>query len=59
MGADEHRHWVTPTLVAEVSFGEWTRSGHIRHAIFQGLRSDKEASTIVREKTNHPGMDEP
>ena len=42
--------WVAPTLVAEVSFGEWTRAGRIRHAVFRGLRDDKEASTIVREK---------
>ncbi|OGB30691.1 MAG: ATP-dependent DNA ligase [Burkholderiales bacterium RIFCSPLOWO2_02_FULL_66_35] len=42
--------WVAPTLVAEVSFGEWTRAGHIRHAVFRGLRTDKEASMIVREK---------
>lgn len=41
--------WVAPTLVAEVSFGEWTRAGHIRHAVFRGLRTDREASTIVRE----------
>jgi len=43
-------HWVAPTLVAEISFGEWTRSAHIRHAVFRGLRCDKDASTIVREK---------
>jgi bifunctional non-homologous end joining protein LigD len=42
--------WVTPTLVAEVSFGEWTRAGHIRHAVFRGLRADKVSGTIVREK---------
>ncbi len=42
-------HWVAPTLVAEVSFGEWTRAGHIRHAVFRGLRCDKHASAIVRE----------
>jgi bifunctional non-homologous end joining protein LigD len=42
--------WVAPTLVAEVSFGEWTRAGRIRHAVFRGLRDDKEARTIVREK---------
>ncbi len=42
--------WVAPTLVAEVSFGEWTRAGHIRHAVFRGLRADKNASAIVREK---------
>jgi bifunctional non-homologous end joining protein LigD len=47
---DGRPQWVTPSLVAEVSFGEWTRAGHIRHAVFRGLRADKEASTIVREK---------
>jgi bifunctional non-homologous end joining protein LigD len=43
-------NWVDPTLVAEVSFGEWTRAGHIRHAVFHGLRCDKPASAIVREQ---------
>jgi bifunctional non-homologous end joining protein LigD len=42
-------HWVDPTLVAEVSFADWTRAGHVRHAVFRGLRSDKAASEIVRE----------
>ncbi len=41
--------WVEPTLVAEVSFGEWTRAGRVRHAVFRGLRDDKAACTIVRE----------
>jgi bifunctional non-homologous end joining protein LigD len=48
---DGRPHWVAPTLVAEVSFGEWTRAGHIRHAVFRGLRVDKAARTIVREKS--------
>ena len=43
-------HWVQPVLVAEVTFGEWTAGGHIRHSVFHGLRADKEASSIVREK---------
>ena len=43
-------HWVEPTLVAEVSFAEWTRAGQIRHAVFRGLRADKAAREIVREK---------
>ena len=47
---DGRPQWVAPTLVAEVSFGEWTRAGHIRHAVFRGLRADKDARTIVREK---------
>jgi bifunctional non-homologous end joining protein LigD len=47
---DGRPQWVEPTQVAEVSFGEWTRAGRIRHAVFRGLRTDKEASMIVREK---------
>ena len=43
-------HWVKPTLVAEVAFGEWTSAGRIRHAVFRGLRTDKDASLIVREQ---------
>jgi len=46
-------HWVTPTLVAEVAFGAWTRTAHIRHAVFRGLRTDKDARTIVRETALH------
>jgi bifunctional non-homologous end joining protein LigD len=42
--------WVAPTLVAEVSFGEWTRADRIRHAVFRGMRDDKDAGSIVREK---------
>ncbi|EJL87087.1 DNA ligase D [Polaromonas sp. CF318] len=42
--------FVKPRLLAEVAFGEWTHSGHIRHSVFQGLRSDKPATRIVREK---------
>lgn len=43
-------HWVLPELVAEVSFAQWTRAGHVRHAVFQGLRTDKPARAILRER---------
>ena len=43
-------HWVEPKLLAEVSFGEWTPDGRIRHAVFHGLRDDKPARSIVREE---------
>lgn len=42
--------WVQPYLVAEVEFGDWTASGHIRHSVFKGLRNDKDPKTIVREE---------
>ncbi|WP_447577069.1 DNA ligase D [Achromobacter kerstersii] len=41
--------WVKPTLVCEVSFGEWTEGGHVRHATFRGLRTDKAPQSITRE----------
>jgi bifunctional non-homologous end joining protein LigD len=41
--------WVKPELVAEVAFREWTPDGHIRHAVFQGLRSDTPARSVTRE----------
>lgn len=43
-------HWVKPELVAEVSFTEWTNEGTLRHPSFQGLREDKKASDVVRER---------
>ncbi len=48
-------HWVEPKLVCEVEFAEWTRDGHIRHASFLALRSDKPPSQIVREKPQAVG----
>ena len=41
--------WVEPTLVAQVRFVEWTAEGHLRHAAFLGLRTDKPARAVRRE----------
>ena len=46
-------HWVKPALVAEVRFTEWTRDGVMRHPVFVGLRLDKPARSIGRERTEH------
>jgi bifunctional non-homologous end joining protein LigD len=43
-------HWVRPELVAQVGFTEWTSTGRLRHPRFQGLRVDKPASEVVRER---------
>lgn len=43
-------HWVQPKLLAEVEFSEWTASGHMRHPKLVGLRSDKPAQKVGREK---------
>ncbi len=42
--------WVTPTLVAQVGFTEWTTAGRLRHPRFLGLRDDKAAADVVRER---------
>ena len=43
-------HWVLPELVAQLAFTEWTSAGRLRHPRFLGLRDDKAAADIVREK---------
>jgi bifunctional non-homologous end joining protein LigD len=43
-------HWVRPELVCEVEFQEWTGDGRMRIPIFLGLRDDKPARAVKREK---------
>jgi bifunctional non-homologous end joining protein LigD len=43
-------HWVTPALVCDVVFTEWTTDGRIRHPSFQGLRADKKPQEVTRER---------
>ncbi len=42
-------HWVSPKLLCEVAFTEWTEDGRIRHPSFQGLREDKSAKEVKME----------
>jgi DNA ligase D-like protein (predicted ligase) len=42
--------WVEPQLVAQIGFSEWTRDGRLRHPRFLGLRDDKPARDVVRER---------
>lgn len=42
--------WVSPKLVANIKFTEWTRDGHMRHPVFLGLRTDKDAKDVHKEK---------
>lgn len=41
--------WVTPSLVGEVEFAEWTATGRIRQPSWRGFRPDKAASEVVLE----------
>ena len=46
--------WVTPKLVAEVAFAEFTSENVVRHASFLGLRKDKAPEEVVPEKPAAP-----
>tara|TARA_R110002020_G_scaffold14225_5_gene50380 strand:+ start:285 stop:2915 length:2631 start_codon:yes stop_codon:yes gene_type:complete len=43
-------HWVTPELVAEIGFAEFTPDGILRHPSFLGLREDKAAGEVMLEQ---------
>jgi bifunctional non-homologous end joining protein LigD len=43
--------WVEPVLVGEIAFTEFTADGVLRHPSFLGLREDKPAREVVRERT--------
>ena len=42
-------HWVEPVLVAQVKFTEWTSDDQLRQPVFLGLRTDRQATGVVRE----------
>jgi bifunctional non-homologous end joining protein LigD len=41
--------WLTPVLVGQFEFLEWTGEHHLRHTKFVGLREDKQARDVRRE----------
>jgi bifunctional non-homologous end joining protein LigD len=41
--------WVTPKLVGEVTYSEFTRDNRLRHPSWRGLRPDKSPSDVRRE----------
>jgi len=42
--------WLQPRLVAQVKFAEWTQDGLLRQPVFLGLRRDKTAQSVRRER---------
>jgi bifunctional non-homologous end joining protein LigD len=46
---ERRARWVRPELVVEVTFGEWTSAGILRHPAYEGLRIDKDPARVVRE----------
>jgi hypothetical protein len=45
-------HWVKPVMVCQIRFTEWTRDDRLRQPVFLGIREDKIAMEVVREKAN-------
>jgi DNA ligase D-like protein (predicted ligase) len=41
--------WLTPVLVGQFEFLEWTPDDHLRHSRFVALRDDKRATDVVRK----------
>jgi bifunctional non-homologous end joining protein LigD len=48
--------WVEPRLVAQVEFAEWTHEGRLRAPVYLGLREDKPATEVRREREPVPGV---
>ncbi len=49
--SDVHERAVTflsPQLIVQVSFTEWTKDGKLRHPVYLGLRDDKNPKQVVR-----------
>jgi ATP-dependent DNA ligase len=45
-----HVHWVTPEIVVQVAFMEWTSGDKLRHPRLVGVRFDKDAGDVTRER---------
>jgi ATP-dependent DNA ligase len=43
-------HWVRPELVAEITYLTWSVDGLLRHTVFVGLREDKPAREVRRDR---------
>ncbi len=42
-------HWIEPKYVGQFGFTEWTKTNKLRHPRFLGMRTDKEATEVVKE----------
>ncbi len=51
--------WITPDLVAEISFTEITDDHRLRHPVFHGLREDKNPENVHLEKTKEEQSEKP
>lgn len=52
-------HFVSPKLVCEVAFTEWTTDNCLRHPRYKGLRRDKNAEDVHKEEQSQAtGLDQ-
>ena len=42
--------WLTPQLIGQFEFVEWTEDAHLRHSRFVALRDDQKAKDVKRER---------
>ncbi len=49
---EKNVHWVSPELVGQVGFTEWTSDHKLRHPRFMGLRRDKYPKEVIREEAD-------
>lgn len=52
-------HFVTPKMVCEIEFSQWTKADRLRHPRFKGMRNDKAAEDVHKEDESEiAGVDE-
>ena len=42
--------WVKPEVIVQIDYAEWTEANHLRHSFFKGVRDDKRARDVVKER---------
>ncbi|WP_034258705.1 non-homologous end-joining DNA ligase [Aequorivita capsosiphonis] len=47
---DGKNHWIKPKYVGQFGFTEWTKTNKLRHPRFLGMRDDKDAKEVTKEK---------
>lgn len=50
----QHATFLSPKLVAQISYTEWTKERKLRHPVFLGLRDDKDAKDAVLPQIRVP-----
>ncbi|WP_227746997.1 non-homologous end-joining DNA ligase [Paraburkholderia franconis] len=53
---DREYLWLSPEIVVEVSFREWTPRGELRHTKFLAVRHDKSAHDVSMEAVTDPNQ---